>query len=209
MSGAGGALGTRGSLFLPMAAWLVLVASAALGLIAIMGGWRATAHLQRSLDRCVGVAALDLRDALNTLERTNRAMEATRVAIAAASALAPPARAALTAQLMGLMVYQEALLTRWRWVQNAWVLTRRCGITPSPWNRFPSSPWRRNPPDDLGPQPLYWAGGGERVFFIKKARLSRAAAAELRCENGFIPRWSAQWTDPSRARRAVERTIVD
>jgi hypothetical protein len=203
-----------GALSLPLLAALMAISLAGMGTWGVMRHWRHVIELQLRLDRCVGEAALDLRQTLGRIEKENLAMEAARAAVAIGTVLAPEAAAALREALEAAVAAQEAEIGRWQIRRGLWIARRGCGEESWLWTRapaLPKMPWHRPPPDVLGPKPLDWTGGQEPLR-IELARAPRASAALVWIDPDGRPgklgewknelSWKAAWTVPSRGSAA-------
>jgi hypothetical protein len=176
----------------------MLLASAfgAFGTLGLMRRWKNLAETQLSLDRCVGLAALELRGALKRIETENIAIRALRIAQAAADIEAP---GTLVPEITALALAQDADIAHWRLRQAAWMAMGGCdhqGDFPVP--PLPSMRWdQRLPPDQDGPQALTWTDP-DKNFSIQLTHLPRMAAARIKASEGVLgaTNWKASWAVP-------------
>lgn len=172
-----------------MIAWMALaigvLGSAFLGIHGLQQLSYRRASIWVRLDECVGKEALRLRDVLNSLESSNIRIEALRVSIEAASE-APPLQASLKAALQAQVLLQEMELVRWRARTVRWNAGLLCGERGE--RAFPNSelPFRRNPPDPIGPQKLEIEDDPHLIHMIH-GRLE--SFANVKKQN----RWKAGW----------------
>ena len=175
-----------------------MVLAAGLGVLGLMESRRSLTALQLELDRCAARHTLDLRERLEDVGRLNGRIRALRTTALAAT-LVPEAKAALTLALDGLAARQEFVRAAWLRDQAAWSLGIGCSRGPLNASPYPGFPWRRPPPDPLGPRPLEWIGPGSRRFGLILRQAPRAAATEVKGAEGDGPetnRWSVRWTVP-------------
>lgn len=198
-------LNQAGLLQLPLLLALAVTAAASGGTWAILRNWRQLTQTQLRLDRCTGEAALQLKDVLISIERSNSRIRGLRTAIAAAQAIPTPqsqaAAQSMKIVIQGLVVTQETQRARWLAAQGKWFLGPHCRLSQG--DLLPPLPtlnWTRPMQDLLGGQPLVWAGPMPTQFLIQAKHPPRNSAASVtRLKGGpgaENESWTAQWTAP-------------
>ena len=166
----------RGSLHIPLLLGLLALSTAGFGTWGFLRNWRHLMETQLRLDRCVGQAAQEFRDRMNSLESDNLKIKALRASAGAAPH--PAAKAALIAATATLVIKQDVERGIWTAAQLKWVVKRGCGERGDWGFPLPGMGWIRRPPDPSGPQPLGWTGMPE-VFRFEARHGSRSAAATV------------------------------
>jgi hypothetical protein len=188
---------SQGALSIPLLLALLAISCLGLATWGMMRHWRHLTELQLKLDRCVGDTALDLKRALQEIERANRHIQMLRAA-QAASGLAGG-----VGELRPLMILearrQDLEILRWNTKQARWLVQRGCGGAGGVPLPLPSMKWFRAPPDPIGPQPLEWAPGMPRILKLQLTHTPRAAAAVVQPGEGNETSWKASWTVPGKA----------
>ncbi len=183
-----------GALQLALGTALAVAAIATLGCLAIAQHWTRTVRIQLEIDRCTGRAALELRNHLGSIERSNETLGVLRAAVAASLATGNPgaisaARAATTAAAR----LQDLELLSWKQRQLRWILGPECRSSP-PATALPDLPFRRPPPDLWGERLLQWQSPAPRRFSIRVRRNGRRSESFI--FSGADERWSASWSPP-------------
>ena len=191
-------LDQKGVLQVPMVLALGLMIMAAVGFWGILRHWRGLTELQLRLDRCVGGTAIQVRNDLKSLDRTNAAIIVARVGVAATMEF-PPADVPFRTALIILVLAQDKIQFDWTLRNAQWLLRRGCqslGDIPVP---LPAFPFKRAPPDPLGPQALTWEGPADRRLGVQLAhrpRYARAVVQEGKGSHVISSHWSAQFSPP-------------
>jgi hypothetical protein len=183
----------HGALQLALGTALAAAATAALTSFAIAQHWTRKVRIQLEIDRCAGRAALELRDHLGSLERSNQTLRALRAAVAASLASGNPgaisaARAATTASAR----LQDLEILSWKQRQIRWILEPECRSSPP--GGLPDLPFRRPPPDLWGDQLLQWRTDVPRQFSIRVRRNGRHSVSFV--FSRADERWTASWSPP-------------
>lgn len=190
-SGLGTSLGTEvGALTVPMIFILAISFSFAMGALGLQYHWRKLVERQLRLDRCVGRAALALRDSLNVTESSIRRMKIIRTSLAAAVIL-PEVKVALEAALQFEAAFQKAKQLQWKAHRLKW-LTIGCGAPHEIRMPLPVQPWQEEPPDVIGPRPLRWTERPNHVFSIQIHSSPRSTKVLVRKSNEDRS-WHGQW----------------
>lgn len=159
----------------PMGILLVVISSTGIGMLGLLQLWQHKVGVQLTLDGCAAELGLELRDTQRELERLNLLITTARTAQAPQAAIAAAA-------------LQEGLIQRWNLRRIAQLGRRQC---PVPVRRVPEFlrplPWKRPPPDPLGPGPLIWEGPEVRIHL---ARFGRKTHVSVRKQEG---RWVASF----------------
>lgn len=169
----------RGSLQVLLALFLVVLFIGGMGVLGLFRLWRFQVETQFRLNQCVGIAAHSLRDTLNSLVSLNGKIRRLRAAIAAIGWWEPWLRPPLEAALEVVVVRQDFLKVKWNLQRQKWSLTNGCGNRRDHALPLPELHYVRDPPDDLGPQPLHWEGEPPGILRIAISHQARAAVAEL------------------------------
>jgi hypothetical protein len=184
-----------------------------IGTWGVMRRWRHVTETQLRLDRCVGGVTLELKGALNRIERANGRMRKARLGNTVLSLLAPPAAEALKTALQVEVVLQEAERIRWMARRALWMAQRGCGDAGKLMLPLPEMDWKRPPDDPLGPMPLQWVGASRRLQ-ITLFESPRSAAAVVETEPLSITgeligeySWKASWTQAGMASSALARLL--
>jgi len=189
---------SKGSLQLPLVLALVAITAGAMGSCKLLQRWRSLVELQLRLDRCVGQAALELKDTLEKIASTNQKIRTLRASILASGGV-PGAIPPLQAALISAARYQDIKRVSWKAQNVLWLSRQKCGNAldiPIP---LPALQWTRDPPDAIGPQPLRWNGLRPEVFHLEIGHSPRHAAAHLYPKGEFIDfstQWHAEWAAP-------------
>lgn len=189
---------SKGSLQLPLALALIAITAGAMGSCRLLHRWRALVELQLRLDRCVGQAALELKDTLEKITSTNQKIRVLRASILASGGV-PGAIPPLQAALISAAQYQDTKRTSWEMQRVLWLSRQKCGNPldiPIP---LPALQWTRDPPDAVGPQPLRWNGLPPELFHLEIGHSPRHAAAHLYPKGEYIDfstHWHAEWAAP-------------
>lgn len=179
-------MGTEGNTHVLMALILLVFTLGGLGTFGVLRKWRTHVETQLRLNRCVGKAAQEFRDVLESLLQRNREIRQLRVAIQAVQWkpwLIPPLRTALGA----VVLRQEFSLNSWRVRTLQWRLSQGCdGRRKDDASSLPSLNFTREPPDLIGPKPLVWLGGipGTFTFLLKSAPRAAAAVVQTKGSEG-------------------------
>lgn len=149
-----------GSLHIPLALATMLGMFFMLGIFGIQKNWTYYVKEQFRLDHCVGKVALEFRDHMNQIEKSNHRIIGLRSALAIALATAQPElvsslRAAQTLE----KIIQDKEILQWKLRQTSWILSRGCNKSHDRALPLPSMKWIRIPEDPLGIQALHWEGG--------------------------------------------------
>lgn len=197
-----GVLGNRGSLQILLLIIVFFITMSGLGAWGFMRRWRYLVQAQLGIDRCVGMAAIQLRDHLNDIDKLNGRMKALRRSIlvasttAASQTLIPSLKLALQASYLN----QERHLKQWQWFQLRWMLQVSCGKIKNQKLPLPSFKYSRLPPDQIGPQLLQWLVPDED-FYISAKSLSRTSNAVISKKKATVnlpldsKSWSASWCE--------------
>ena len=178
--------GSTALFFLPV----LILLSAALGLVTIEFHWRRVVSTQLRLDRCIAKTALELKASIERIEAMNSKIRALRLAIPPAL-LKPPVAKALQESLRALVFVQDVELRRWNGVRRTqWLLQRGCGHRSDRATPLPEQPWTRPPPDPIGPRALIWTDARKllSVGVIHGKRISHARIEKL--EHTWRARWA-------------------
>lgn len=173
-----GVLGNRGSLQILLLIIVFLITLSGLGTWGLMRRWRHLVQAQLGIDRCVGMAAIQLRDHLNEIDRLNARIKALRRSIlvasttAASQTLIPSLKLALQASYLK----QEKHLKQWQWFHLRWMFQVNCGEIRNQKFPLPTLKYSRLPPDHIGPQFLQWLLPDEK-FYVSAKSLSRSSHA--------------------------------
>ena len=190
-----------GIFHIPLVLFTLILALTGFGLWGSMQGWRNKVGIQLRLNQCVGEAALELRDCLDSIAGNNHRMHVTRAAIATAILAQPEAVPGLQSLLQVLKASQEVQRYRWRMRQIQWGVRRGCGGGDLPYP-LPGIKVFRPPPDPLGESPLEWDEQKSQSFYLQLIHLPRISTA--RVEGGSIgnllesKKWKASWSTPQR-----------
>ncbi|MBY0470036.1 hypothetical protein K2X30_02635 [bacterium] len=185
-----------GTLLVPLLLFLLLIASAGLGVGWILHDWKKLVETQFRLDQCVARASLKLKRHLNRIERMNTEMTLLRATIAAGTLVGEPL-ILLKSQLTGLALAQEADLTVWKTSRAAWISRVGCTEWRDRVSPLPEMPWVRDPDDVIGPKPLRWPETESKALEVHLARSPRAASAKISKEGWtHVGRWKAVWQIP-------------
>jgi len=173
----------RGSLHLPLSLMLLLVFSFGTGLIHLRNQFHSGAKIQLDLDFCVVKTISQLRRNIGNIESLNAQIVKARGAVTFA-----PTEILLRTALQTLFFLQEGL-------KNKWIIKSSLPLScPTPTfisNGFPKWPWVRQPPDQLGPQPLNWAR--PKSFYVGFRGKKRSSGGQLSWNAGHAD-WTARWT---------------
>ena len=196
-------LGMGGSLQVPLLMAILVVTLSGFGVWGYLRHWRFLVQTQLRLDQCIGKAALEFKDKLNTLIQLNGQMVALRAAVAVAEVSEPAAVPPLKLALGILVHQQDGMIALWRLKKLQWLTSRGCGRSDFPLP-LPDFEYLRGPPDSLGPQVLSWRGEMPSSFHFQINHSPRAAAARVRRSSNeesveaFIVsgHWNAVWSAP-------------
>lgn len=194
--------GKRGSLSLPCSALLLVICLAGFGTWSLMRRWRMLMELQLRLDRCVGEAALRFKSLAEKADRSNTRMRWERRTAPAEAALARDGGAALKALILAEFTLQEGLEASWEGVRLQWLARGGCGASGDRPLPLPGMEWRRDAPDEWGPQPFEWSRLEFRisVFHPPRAAAAWVGKAGNRDGKGVSSNekdaWSALWAKP-------------
>lgn len=168
----------KGALQIPLLFAVFLITFSGLRIWGFLRNWRYLTETQLRLDRCVGEAAQQFRNSLNSLEVSNQRITDVRTAIKMAELepwLIPPLQAVLLVQV----AQQEWIRTRWEIKKGGWLLSQGCGKGKDTARPLPALDFIRDPPDPIGPQPLYWKGVMPQFFQFQVSHRPRHAAAKV------------------------------
>lgn len=189
-------LDNRGVLHVPLALLCLLMAVTGLGLWGILHHWKSLTQTQLRLDRCTGEPALDLKSKLQTIGSANQHIRELRITEAAAMIPNPPLAAALKVTIEEETLRQESLRVQWLMKQGKWVVQGGCGGHGDIMAPLPNLDWFREPPDQLGEQPLDM----EMIptsFTFAAYHSPRASAAEVFSgDDENESSWFARWIAP-------------
>jgi hypothetical protein len=194
-------LHSRDGLFhLPAVVALIIISSAGFGVWGIQRQWKENVTLQLALDACIGAAATEFRDHLNSLSASNERIRSIRAALMAAAILPeaiPPLRVALASQV----AYQQARIAKWTVRRASMLSPSVCGG--AHYAYFPALPVTRTPPDLVGPTPLHWSPIAPSGFHLQAGKSPRHSAAVIKGEtheNTAIQsdpgEFKAEWASP-------------
>ncbi len=197
----------EGAVTLPLALLLGCALFATLGAWSLLRQERRAESLELDILNCIGYRAQLFRDLQNEIEDSNATIRATRAAIAA-STLLPAALPELITALNAAASWQELSLTAYRIQSMTWRLAPPCrggagnSISEAPRN----TPWRRPPPDPIGPLPLetIQPRGEAHEFSIRAraGRIKRSASAHVVFDS-IRDRWTSHWGGRQRPRRIL------
>lgn len=190
-------------LALPFGLWVTTLLVGMIGLWNVFHGWNRQVSTQLAIDRCVARVAREFRDLLGTIETSNSRIRILRASLLAA--VEPTTRAGLQTALALASAHQDFALGAWQAKRVRWLLPGSCPGARSilPLDPLPTSPWKRAPPDALGPLPSSWvspippASAEFRVALRAPPRSTRAfvrmsaPAASWGKHDGS--RWVATW----------------
>ncbi len=186
----------RGSLSVPMLLGLLAISSFFMGNFLLLRDARLQVERQLRLDRCTGDAALALKERVQRVEASVTRFRALRIS-AAVTTLLPAAKAAAQAALEAEYLWQESIRLGWEAAEARWWLHPSCGESgalPS-LLAYPAFPWKRDPPDSIGPGELRRAQIETQAdeFRLEARAKARASAAIVTHRNKS---WSAAWAAP-------------
>lgn len=184
----------KGSIQLPLAICLFVVAITAIGFVLRMHEWRHQMETQLRIDRCVSEKARQLKAWTLSIEAGNDRIRALR-GLLLASTLLPESRAPIEAALRAQSAWQQVILARWRAASLVWLAKRGCDGKDLPWP-LPGPPWVTESPDLLGPKPVVWPQGVLRHFTVTLLHLPRRSAAKVWEESNGKNSWHAAWVRP-------------
>lgn len=186
-------LSNTGQMTIPFLLFLSLSFFTGISVLALITRWKRQVHHQLRLDHCVGTTARSLAQLQNQIETQNRLIQATRLAIAAAS-FNPSAIPALKATLKAQVLLQESFRQSWNLKQITWLSSLGCdgkNDFPMP---LPNLGWTRNPPDLIGEKPLIQMNDSKLTISLSHQR--RIAVATVKNENNH--HWIPVWGTPIR-----------
>ena len=159
-------------------------------LIHVFAQWRKQAAEQIKVSHCVATEAIRMKRQLNSLKKVNLTMKTLRK-IAFSALLTPSALAGIRSGLKMLRTYQNLEILYWKIQSTQWKLKAGCAKPIWRLNPLPKFPWRKPPPDWLGPRPLIW-NSKQNEFRIQSGRETRRAAATIFKDQSFT--WKLKWT---------------
>jgi hypothetical protein len=200
-------LHSREGLFhLPAVVALIIISSAGFGVWGIQRQWKKNVTLQLALDECIGEAAREFRDHLNSLSASNERIRSIRAALMAATILPeaiPPLRVALASEV----AFQQAHIAKWTVRRANMLRPSLCGG--AHYAYFPALPVIRTPPDLIGPTPLHWSPIAPGGFHLQAGKSPRHSAAVVKGESfettairSDPKEFKAEWASPEISRIA-------
>lgn len=194
-------IGIQGSLQIPLLLAMFMIVMSGFGIWGFLRHWRFLMETQLRIDKCVGIAARDYRDVLNSVMAHNNQVHLLRAAILAAE-LSPELIAPLKVALAIVVAKQEFIRARWQVRRGRWLLTRGCGGSGDWALPLPALEFVRDAPDTTGPQALHWPGEFPAEFHLQIKHFPRYGAAQV--EGGCLEtkldckKWKTVWSPPRR-----------
>lgn len=184
----------QGSSALPLILLGVVLSFSAISTLQLFGSVSENSQLQLKLDRCVGQAASETRRRILRIEAINRMISIFRIMMTVAIFF-PKAAAGLQKVMRAFTFAQDLDRLIWNALHYRILLGLYCD-TPSQWLsrllfRSSGPPYRRPPPDILGPLPLKWTKKKKEVYF-RIASDPKISASEV----VFDEEWKIRWASP-------------
>ncbi len=191
----------EGSLQIPLLLILFTIVIAGCGIWGFLRHWRFMVETQLRLNQCVGRAAHDFRDTLNSLFLLNQKILELRASIEAAK-LYPPLIPPLEAGLIVVVSKQDWIQVQWKAKSLKWFLSQGCGQRGDHALPLPGLEFTRDPPDSIGPKALRWSGQMPKSFHLQIRHFPRVAAAKVQGDESDSiferKKWISTWTVPQK-----------
>ncbi|MGK5089356.1 hypothetical protein WDW86_17535 [Bdellovibrionota bacterium FG-2] len=188
---------SKGVMHVPMALAVTALMFLAFGVWGALRTHRLRVETQLRMDRCVKQKAIELRDLLGLIAKTNDMIWTLRMGKVPLTAIGFGDMDELGMQ--GLVIYQDLLTAAWEFERKKWWLSRGCDRSGDKAVDLPELKTWRDQDDLLGPQKLQWQGPWPEEFYIELRHAHvrstvRVFQREAEYDEDDPANWRAEWS---------------